>query len=361
MRVRWPAILAAVLAVVPVAGRAVDAPHDESFSDGNCNNCHALYTVTPSGKSDFNNGCVSCHNSLTTSSFGFPWLESDQARPDVNGNNHSWTGHAVNPAHGAVSPPASTVASRLVDGKLQCSVCHDPHHAAPQNAPTSVNTSIPVGKAVAESGGPGGSAQMTLVTPGTLPKGYRLKIQTVTAGGGTFVISHDFGLATPSWFNWSGSAWVAGAVDGPGRAYTNGVPVELDAPGTTVSWTAGAAVGDYWDFYVSFPFLRLTNVGDALCTSCHAERKMNHVRAAGLDPSYVPNGVRKFSHPVGVALNANNRGLDRAVPLDAHGLPQTAGDGIASNDLVLNAGVVNCTTCHAVHNADSNSLTDDAR
>jgi predicted CXXCH cytochrome family protein len=33
----------------------------------------------------------------------------------------------------------------------------------------------------------------------------------------------------------------------------------------------------------------------------------------------------------------------------------------ATNDLVLNGGVVGCTTCHAAHNADSNSLTVDAR
>jgi hypothetical protein len=31
-----------------------------------------------------------------------------------------------------------------------------------------------------------------------------------------------------------------------------------------------------------------------------------------------------------------------------------------TNDFVMRGGVVGCTTCHAVHNADSNSLTVDA-
>jgi hypothetical protein len=67
------------------------------------------------------------------------------------------------------------------------------------------------------------------------------------------------------------------------------------------------------------------------------------------------------SHPVGQALNANGRGYDRTVPLDANGAVQGSGsqDGLAANDLRLDAtGLVQCTTCHAVHYAPSNSLYD---
>ncbi len=215
-----------------------------------------------------------------------------------------------------------------------------------------------------ETGGPSaGTARMTLVTPGTSSKAYRVLIQTVTAGGGTFILSHDFGLATPSWFNWSGTAWVVGTSLGAGMPFSNGTPVALDDPAVTVTFTAGAAVGNYWDFYVSYPMLRTTNVSDAFCLSCHASRAMDHVRVAGEDSSYLPNGIRQFSHPVGDALNANGKNYDRAVALDANGAVQTTGDGKSSNDLVLDpsTGTVGCTTCHAVHNADSNSLTDDAR
>jgi cytochrome c5 len=41
MRMRWLVIAAAFLAAsLPGVAAAVDAPHDASFSDGNCNNCH---------------------------------------------------------------------------------------------------------------------------------------------------------------------------------------------------------------------------------------------------------------------------------------------------------------------------------
>ena len=126
-------------------------------------------------------------------------------------------------------------------------------------------------------------------------------------------------------------------------------------------------VGDYWDFFVAYPFLRFSNVKDEGCVNCHKERVMNHVRARGDDRLYRPNGVRKFSHPVNVGLNVNGLGRDRTVVLDADGTAgssTTDGDGNVANptnDLVMKDSVVRCTTCHAPHNVDSNSLTVDAR
>lgn len=362
---RWLGTLAVLLLVgSPALVAALDAPHDQTFSeDGNCNNCHALWVASPGGQSDFNPGCASCHAAVANSRFGFPWSSSDQASPGRGGNHHSWTGAAVNPARGAKSPGNSALSRRLVDGALQCAVCHDPHTSAPENAPSSLDTSIPVGVGRPGSGSPTGTAQMTLVSPGTAPKGYRIKIQTAGAGGGSFVISHDFGLATPSWFNWSGGAWVPGSVSGPGKPYTNGADVALDDPAVTVRFTAGAAADDYWDFYVSYPFVRIMNAADELCLQCHAERKMGAVRVRGADPYIRPNGVRLFSHPVNEALNSNGKNYDRVVGavLDADGAPQSTGDGNVTNDLTLTGGVVRCTSCHAPHNADSNSLTKDAR
>jgi hypothetical protein len=362
MRIRWLGSLAA-LALAPAIAGAIDAPHDRSMTDGDCSPCHRLYNPTGSGQSDYSSGCINCHANRP-GSFGFPWLTEDQATPGKGGSHHSWSGYAANPAAGAKTPASYAIQAKLVDGRLQCVTCHDPHFGNPSNATSSRHTSVQVGVAKPATGGTGGggTSQMTLVTAGSVPNGFRLRIQTAGGGGGTVIISHDFGLATPTWFNWSaGTGWYVGSITGPGRPYSDGTPVALDDPAVTVRWTSGAVPGNYWDFYVGYPFLRAPNVSDSFCTMCHQDLVMDHVRVGGKDGIYRPNGTRMFSHPVGEALNANGKNSDRLEILDANGLVQSAGDGKSTNDLRLDGGVVRCTTCHAVHNADSNSLTDDAR
>jgi len=364
MRTRWlEALAAAAVLLSPVLTAAIDAPHDATFSDGDCNNCHTMYDTTASGAMDYDRGCITCHNSKPGGPAGFPWLTTDQAQPGVTGSHHSWTGFAENSKLGATVPTAAAMSGKLIDGKLQCEVCHDPHQSAPANLPTAQHTSIPVGAGVGQSGGPATAAQMTLVTPGAVAKGYRVQILTATAGGGSFIISHDFGLPTPSWFNWNGSAWVAGTAAGPGQPFTDGTPVALDDPAVTVSFGPGTVAGAWWDFFVAYPFLRLSAVSDAMCGNCHGARMIDHTRSGGLDSTIRANGTRIFSHPVGDALGANGRGTDltAATMLDATGVVQATGDGNRTNDLRLDSGVVRCTTCHAVHNADSNSLSVDAR
>ncbi len=364
MTARTWILSAALVALSPLAARALDAPHSNAFSNFDCSNCHSLYVAGPSGDPDYTPGCLACHNSMPSGSFGFPWLSGDQASPGQAGNHHSWSGYASNSKVGARAPVGAVMQKQLVDGRLQCTVCHDPHRAASENAPDLQHVSIPVGVAQDESGGDAsGTATMTLVAPGVTAKAYRLQIATVGGGGGTFVISHDFGLATPSWFNWVGGAWVAGTAGGPGKPYTNGSDVTLDDPAVSVRFTAGAAVGNYWDFWVAYPFLRGSMEGDALCVTCHAERSMTSLRVRGADANYRPNGVRKFSHPIGEGLNSNGKNSDRTVAtmLDASGVAQVTGDGNATNDLRLPGGLVRCTSCHAVHGADSNSLSVDPR
>ena len=76
------------------------------------------------------------------------------------------------------------------------------------------------------------------------------------------------------------------------------------------------------------------------------------------------------SRSSGVTLKSNPLASapDRDVILDADGtVGESSTDALSgganpSNDLVLGTGgVVGCTTCHAPHNADSNSLTVEVR
>jgi hypothetical protein len=363
--------------VVPavVEAKEVVPPHDRNDPDGQtaCYFCHSLAVAGANG-SNFNPGCINCHNQ--GSAFGAPWLGTDEAVPGVTGNSHNWSKPGLSPEHGAVVD--STVFAdeyKWIDGKLQCVVCHNPHQTPSGLKPKTKHTSIPEGVGQGPTSGTG-TGQLTLTTlEGAGAEGFRLKIQTLLPGGGTFIISHNYAWKADSWLNWNGTAWVAGTANGVGRQFDEGVDVDLDIPGVKVRWSAGAAVGDYWDFYVGYPFLRITDQGDAICVSCHKERAMNHIRARGDDRYYRPNGIRKFSHPVGVGLNANGFGTDRTRVLDVDGTATTDvegkvgtstsdaedGQGNATNDLVMEGGVVRCTTCHRVHNADTNSYTRDAR
>ena len=115
-------------------------------------------------------------------------------------------------------------------------------------------------------------------------------------------------------------------------------------------------VGERWEFSGSYPFLRaVLDSGDnasgtRFCRDCHSAWAQDHTATHTWD------GTMK-SHPVGVALNANSGGYDRAVPLDANGVPQVGpGDGNPSNDLRLDAGGrVQCLSCHSPHFAPRNS------
>jgi len=355
MRIRGLELVAALALVANASpARAVDAPHDQTFSTGDCSNCHALFDTTASGANDSSRSCVTCHQQLASPSMSLAWQAGGhQGMPGLTGNQHSWSAYADSPLHGAQSPGAVTIQNRLVDGKLQCAVCHDIHASSPSYAPAAKHSSIPLNSPVAAGGG-----SLTLTNTANAAAGWRVKI----VAGSQFILSHTFGLATPTWLNWNGSAWVAGTDTGAGKSFLPvGSNVTLDDGVTTIKIAGAPAVGTTWDFYVSFPFLRASNVNDAFCYMCHGQRVMDHVRAGGRDPAYLPDGQRVFSHPVSVGMNANGRGYDRAQAnvLDSDGSLQSAagGDGRPQNDLKFDGTVVRCTTCHAAHSAASNSYT----
>jgi len=365
MNARWivlPVALAALAAALRAA--AIDAPHDASFATGECTACHSLHNATGAGLTNQPTNftlCAGCHDlSPTGGRLGFPWGTADQATPGSGGSHHHWDSPANNPAYGATAPaPISEMGKRVKNGYLQCSTCHDQHAATMANGGTQ-HTSIPVAVAQVNVSG-SGNCQLALDQPTATAaaRGYLIDmVQAGTAGAaGTalFRFSNDNGT---SWFG-SGGAPYSGS---------NGIQarqnVQLnDGANLTVTFSQVGAptcqVGDRWKFYVSYPFLRVSNANSAMCETCHPSRVMNHVAVEG--PG---DGTTVFSHPVGVALNANGKNYDRAANalLDANGVLQTTGDGNSTNNLTLGTGsTVRCMTCHYPHNADSNSLTVDVR
>lgn len=363
------AVAVSALCRVAVAG---DAPHDgsqdASFTSGLCAACHKLHS--PSGGTllggyDSNNdSCFTCHNTSPSpnNQLGLPWFASDQAVPGQGGMHHKWEGVALVPAYGAGLPADVELRQRLLDGGLQCATCHDVHWDTKAFAPGSVNTSLKLGQDYAKSGGAGtGTMRIDSVGAAAVTKGYRVMVRTAPPGA-TFIISNDSKRTPPTWLNWDGLGWIVGTQSGPGRPFTTGTPVTVDYEGAVAVVFGGAvAAGDYWDFYVSYPHLRATNVSDAMCVDCHAERVQSHACVTGTD--CVADGTRVFSHPVGEPLDGT---YDRVAVLDATGILQTdnagLGDGNKTNDIALDGGTtVRCTSCHAPHNADSNSITIDKR
>lgn len=363
-------LLAALLALVaPAFAAALDAPHNTSQTqttlvDG-CQACHQLHNAIGTSLTTqvtITDACMSCHASVPGAGalhrLGFPWASGDQADLAAQtGSHHRWDATAINAGVGTTVPSDPEMAARVIAGRLECSVCHDPHISNKAFAPTSsMHTSIAVGAAVNETNAGGGSATLTLVAADSalaVARGYRIRV----ISAGNVAASYDGGL---TWFRPTtntGAAWVADAAVPVGGPYLTTIDLSLQDPALRVRITAGASVGDYWDFYVSFPMLRSPNLTGSLCLTCHGERAQTYaeVRTGG-------DGVKRFSHPVGAPLTANGLGYDRAIPLDVDGGAQGAGDTNATNDLqVGSGGVIGCTSCHAPHNADSNSLTVDPR
>jgi predicted CXXCH cytochrome family protein len=365
MRARWLGLLAFLVVLAPAVALGVDAPHDGSFTIGKCEACHKLHNATGGtlvNQTNNNTTCTVCHNNspaLPSARLGLPWLDTDQAVPGTSGAQHRWDAMAENAVFGAGRPSDTEMLKRIKDGRIQCAACHDVHADVKARDPNPAHTSIAPGVATAQTGGTAGAMTMTLTVPGpaSLTKGYRLQVAVVSAGQFELAISHDAGTGAATWWVHNG-AWVQGAIASGTTLRTPGTPFALDDGAVQVNFTGTPTAGQFWDFYISSAHLRASNVADAMCLQCHGSRNQTHTTVKG--PG---NGTTVFSHPVGQALNANNQGYDRAAAnvLDADGRLQATGDGNTSNDLKLDAGLVRCTTCHSVHNADSNSLTVDPR
>jgi hypothetical protein len=359
--------LALALAVAaPLAAAAVDMPHEDGPL---CANCHLVHYATGGAMTrtwgNFNL-CQSCHLGKGPS-FGFDWTAADQAVPGRTGRSHSWSGEAT--ARGATAPvprapdAGEALMADALDGtRLQCSTCHDQHQS--DHLPVTGRGRQHVSDVVATVAG---SGAITVNPPaaGASAKAYRIEI--IVQGsetGARFRLSNDKGV---SWWGCAAPGDFVPYVPFPSNACAAGATVALNDGGSvSVQFAAGTyLVNDRWDFYVSYPFLRADNTDARMCVTCHRDRHQSIENVEGTGPivgtgAPITWGVTMFSHPVGVALNANGKGYDHPAILDTNRQPQTTGDGVRSNDLVIApSGVVTCLTCHRPHNADSNSLSDE--
>jgi predicted CxxxxCH...CXXCH cytochrome family protein len=104
---------------------------------------------------------------------------------------------------------------------------------------------------------------------------------------------------------------------------------------------------------VASPFLRATNVNDALCLDCHRSRKESDLAVSlGTHPVSDPNlSMRPYS-----SIYKNKSTALRRTPLSPNSNNPTAKLGN-----YFKTGRLVCTTCHAPHYADSSSATLDNR
>ncbi len=308
---------------------AVDPPH--WYFDMDCQTCHTGHNAaggTLTAANGNSNLCLSCHTEGGRAS-ALPILPSHtlaEHHYNVTPDAARW---------GSQMPTNPEMADRIMDGLLVCSTCHDQHSARASNRGR-LRVSTP-------------ERLTALGSTGEVSVGGNY----TGAGGSSYLVEITIADSHFRFSKDGGATWVGEA--------DIGADIPLDN-GLTVTFSGGSfALGERWRFSASYPFLRLpldqgdnTN-GDRFCRECHSLWAMDHEDVEG--PS-----TQWMSHPVGDRLNANGRGYDRPVPLDGNGAVQgTAGaDGNESNDFNLDAeNMVQCMTCHGIHYADSNTLTED--
>jgi predicted CXXCH cytochrome family protein len=370
--------LALVLSAAP--GRALDAPHDASASPPTtCTLCHVPHSA-PGGTltSAYGNPnlCFSCHNLPNVGTrLGFPWTAADEAVPGAGGRSHPWDALVTSSGHGARPPLNAEMAKRIDSGRLTCSVCHDQHGTALQYARGAAqhvftaDGKLAIGSTLTRTAGGGtGTLGLTSVAgptasrSGARPRAYLIRIASGgSAGSATYAVSWD-----------NGRTWSTPA------ATTSPVALDTDEGGAavTVSFAGSFNAGDQWkQFTVAYPFLRASNLNSAMCEDCHRDRVQSAAcvegsagATTGAGDSCATTAGIAYSHPSGVGVMLQQT-YDRVAggvpqPLDVNGATQggSGGDPLGTNKLVFDAAnQVRCLTCHAAHNADSNSLSEDPR
>ena len=340
------ALLCGILAA-GVSVFASDGPHATSQTiTAECTTCHAEHHDQGGILTKYTTNallCQSCHYTGNPTN-GLPVENMDKAVPGVRGFHHAFEVSATNAAAGALPPQNVPMSLRVMSGNLVCSTCHNQHTAASTFGGTA---SISVAE------------KLSALGSGAMASGG-----TFAAASGSWYVVEIVGAGTQATATFKYSKDNAVSWYGP-FGCSNGAAVALGADGVTVTFTGGAGAfvtGERWQFYASSPFLRAAidtgdnATGTKFCRDCHRDWTMEQ---GNLEDN--PGGTKRMGHPVGIALNANGRAYDRAVPLDGNGGAQGGGaaDTNATNDLKLDGGRIQCYTCHGVHYADGNTLTED--
>jgi predicted CXXCH cytochrome family protein len=357
MRTRSLLVAAAAAILLPVPGRGVDAPHNAATIPNarGCEDCHLGHNAPGGGltnQPDNFTVCTHCHNLFGAAfSFGGAWYTSGQAAPGSGGVSHHADSAAANAARGATPPVDPRLQAYTAGGYVQCSSCHDPHAAGAANAPANLHVSVETGTPLAKSGGTGAGTMTLTVGSSAVAKGYRVRIGPAA---NQFQVSHNARYSAAALVTWGAAYSIPGASGAVALTHAD------DDPAVSVGFSAASmTIGDYWDFYVGFPFLRMPIAEGEMCVDCHAARNQRHSDVETTSTYGWASG-KPFSHPVGEGLDSNAMHYDVATPLEVNGAPQ--GPTPTSSYLELSpAGNVTCLTCHAVHNADSDSQTMDAR
>lgn len=336
-----------LILIIPSFLFSVDPPHWSSPSTyEDCEtSCHLIHSSlgSPLTQATSNvNSCLSCHNPSGLAS-DLPVSLTEKANPGFSGRHHNFDAASNNLNYGAENPQNIQMSQRIMGGNIVCSTCHNQH-----NASSSMRGRPKISKPKKISGSGTGNVFSSGSYTGTGGLWYLIEIDNAGSQA----------TATFRWSKDNGITWMAQNVN-----CGNGNPVNLDN-GVRVTFSGGAGafqLGDRWEFYASYPFLRVAmdlgnnTSGDKFCRDCHRSWTMSHTEIRTYDG-------RKKSHPVGVTLNANGLGYDRPSPLDGNGNPQGGAgeDGNLSNNYKLDQnGNLQCFTCHNVHYADDNTLTED--
>jgi len=354
------AALVAAIAVGPAL--ASDPPHWVGATETtDCTSpCHVTHQAAGSGLTSSAgnvNLCQSCHNSNA-----LPITNADKATPHFDGTSHAFDAAAINATYDTQDPQNSAMLLRIMDNNVVCSTCHDQHAAVDT---LGGHSRISAASEVVDQGGIG-----TMTSGGTY---------TGSVGVWYLIDIAETGSDTTARYRYSkdnGTSWLPTDCSAAATATcltATQTPFEIEN-GATVTFSGGIdtiQLGERWEFYASWPFLRAKldqgdiNSIDKFCRDCHSSWVMTHnsdLIAGGGVESW--DGNLK-SHPVGEVMNSNGRGYDRATPLDGNGLAQNPGgspdvDGNPSNDLQFDdTNNVQCLSCHGVHYADSNTLTVD--